>query len=272
LRTRIAAAQLQSSVHPEENLAKAEVAIREAKKQGASMVIFPEVFMAWLAPEAFRASNAQRVAQSLNGPFVQGLARAAKRAEMWLICGMLEMAEPGAEKVYNTTVVFNEHGELVSYYRKTHLFDAFGYRESDVYITGDQLFTPMETPFGRMGLFVCYELRIPEVARTQVVQGVDFFVLPSAWVNGSLKEMHWRHLVMARAIENTAYVLACDQVGNQYMGRSLLVDPLGVVMAEGTEEEGLLYAEIDTQRLVLAREKLPSLQHRRPALYRMMPS
>lgn len=269
MKTRIAAAQLQASAHSDENLAKAEVAIREAAQHGASMVVLPEVFMAWLAPDAFRADNARRAAQSLDGPFVQGLRQAAKQHGVWVISGMLETAEGNAEKVYNTTVVINERGELVTHYRKTHLFDAFGYCESDVYATGDQLFTPLETPFGRMGLFVCYELRIPEIARTQVVQGVDFFIMPSAWVNGSLKELHWRHLVMARAIENTAYMFTCDQVGNQYMGRSLLVDPLGVVLAEGSEDECLLYAEMDTQRLAQAREKLPSLQHRRPDLYKL---
>jgi predicted amidohydrolase len=81
--------------------------------------------------------------------------------------------------------------------------------------------------------------------------------------------MHWRHLIISRAIENTAYLFTCDQVGNQYMGRSLMVDPLGVVLAEGSEEECLLYGEMDTERLVRAREKLPSLQHRRPELYKL---
>lgn len=269
MKTRIAAAQLQPGAHADENLAKAEAAIREAARQGASMVILPEVYMVWLAPDAFRASNARRVAQPLDGPFVQGLRQVAKQQGVWVISGMLETAQNESEKVYNTTVVINERGELLTAYRKTHLFDAFGYCESDVYTTGDRLFTPLETPFGRMGLFVCYELRIPEIARTQAAQGVDFFIMPSAWVNGSLKEMHWRHLIIARAIENTAYLFTCDQVGNQYMGRSLMVDPLGVVLAEGGEEECLLYGEMDTERLARAREKLPSLQHRRPALYRL---
>lgn len=269
MKIRIATAQLQASAYPDENLAKAEAAIKEAAQQGASIVILPEVFMAWLAPDAFRASNARRVAQSLTGSFVQGLRQAARQHGVWVISGMLETAERDAEKVYNTTVVIDGRGDLVTHYRKTHLFDAFGYRESDVYATGDQLFTPLETPFGRMGLFVCYELRIPEIARTQVAQGVDFFIMPSAWVNGSLKELHWRHLVIARAIENTTYLFTCDQVGNQYMGRSLMVDPLGVVLAEGSEDECLLYAEMDTRRLAQAREKLPSLQHRRSDLYRL---
>lgn len=268
--TLIAAAQLRASAHPDENLAKAQSALRRAVARGAKLIIFPEVFMAWLSPGNFKATAARSVSQSLDGPFVRGLMQEARQQGVWVIAGMLETAE-GAEnidKTYNTTVVINDQGQLVTSYRKTHMYDAFGHRESDVFVSADRLFTPIETPFGRMGLFVCYELRIPEIARTQAVQGVDFFVVPTAWVNGPLKEVHWRHLVIARAIENTAYMLTCGQCGNQYMGRSLLVDPMGVVLAEGSEEENLLYAEVDLDRIARVREQLPSLQHRRPALYR----
>lgn len=265
--TLVAAAQLRASAHPDENLAKAQSALRRAATRGAQLVIFPEVFMAWLSPGNFKATAARSVSQSLNGPFVHGLQQEARQQGVWVIAGMLETAE-SADKTYNTTVVIDDQGQLVASYRKTHMYDAFGHRESDVFASADKLFTPIETPFGRMGLFVCYELRIPEIARTQAVQDVDFFVVPTAWVNGPLKEVHWRNLVIARAIENTAYMLTCGQCGNQYMGRSLLVDPMGVVVAEGSEEESLLYAEIDQERIARVREQLPSLQHRRPALYR----
>jgi predicted amidohydrolase len=265
--TLIAAAQLQSSAHPDENLAKAEAVLERAAVRGAKLVIFPEIFMAWLAPHNFKATSARRVAQSLEGPFVRGLMQAARHTGVWVVSGMLETDESSDDKTYNTTVVIDDQGQLVAAYRKTHLYDAFGYRESDVYAQGDRLFTPIDTPFGRMGLFVCYELRFPEVARFQAERGVDFFVMPAAWVNGALKEAHWRNLVTARAIENTTYLFACGQSGNQYLGRSLLVDPMGVVLAEGSEEESLLYAEIDLQRIVRVREQLPSLRHRRTALY-----
>ncbi len=263
----IAAAQLQSSAVPEENLEKACSAIERAARRGAKLIVFPEVYMAWLSPTEMRAERARSVSQPLDGPFVRGLRQAARAAGVWVISGMLETAQETADKVYNTTVVIDERGELLTCYRKTHLFDAFGYRESDVYERGDSLFEPLETPFGRLGLFVCYELRFPEVARYQAARGVDLFIVPSGWVNGSMKEVHWRHLVMARAIENTAYMIACDQVGNQYMGRSLLVDPLGVVLAEGPEGEGILYAEVDLQRVEQVRGVVPSVAHRRAELY-----
>jgi predicted amidohydrolase len=266
--TLFASAQMQPGAVPEENLTKAEGAIALAAQRGAKLIVFPEVYMAWMAPDEMKAERARRVSQPLDGPFVSGLAQAARKSGIWVISGMLETAAQTAGKCYNTTVVIDERGELVAYYRKTHLFDAFGYKESSTFAAGDKLFTPLETPFGRMGLFVCYELRFPEVARYQAERGVDFFIMPSAWVNGSMKEVHFRHLVMARAIENTAYMITSDQVGNQYMGRSLLVDPMGVVLAEGPEGEGMLYADVDLSRIEEVRGKVPSVSHRRAELYR----
>ncbi|WP_160146192.1 carbon-nitrogen hydrolase family protein [Dictyobacter aurantiacus] len=265
--TRIAVAQLASQADPEQNLARASVAIRQAADAGAQLIILPEIFMALLAKENFNAVYARGVSQPLDGSYVSGLRQAAAQANIWVVSGMLETAHRVANRTYNTTVVIDSSGSLLAFYRKTHLYDAFGFRESEVFAAGEQLFTPLETPFGRMGLFVCYELRFPEIARYQAEQGVDFFVMPSAWVVGTLKEMHWQHLVKARAIENTAYMFACDQVGHNYLGRSLLIDPLGVVLAEGTEDECMLYADLDPRRLDIARQTLPALTHRRPDLF-----
>ncbi|GCE48943.1 putative amidohydrolase [Thermosporothrix hazakensis] len=268
--TLIAVAQLQSHVQPEENLPKAVAAINKAASRGAQLVVLPEIFMAWLSHENFNAATARQLAQPLDGPFVTGLRQAAREANIWVVCGTLETAEGTVDKSYNTTVVIDNSGNLVTCYRKTHLFDAFGYLESNVFARGEQLFQPIETPFGRMGLFVCYELRFPEVARAQAAQGADLIVVPAGWVNGSMKEVHWRNLVTARAIENTTYVVACNQVGHQFLGRSLIVDPMGVALAEGPEVESMLYAEIDSQRLAQVRSTVPSVSHRRPELYHLL--
>lgn len=266
--TTIAVAQLQSEIDPQENLTKAVAMIKRAAQRGAGLIILPEIFMANIVKERFSASYARSVSQSLDGSYVTGLRDAAAQAGIWVVSGMLETALETLDKTFNTTVVVDAHGALVSSYRKTHMYDSFGFKESDVFASGDRLFSPLETPFGRMGLFVCYELRFPEIARFQSEQGVDFFVMPSAWVAGALKELHWQHLVAARAIENTAYMLTCDQVGNSYLGRSLLVDPLGVVLSEGTEGECLIYGDIETQRISQVRSLVPALTHRRPELFR----
>ncbi|GER90980.1 hydrolase [Dictyobacter vulcani] len=265
--TMIALAQLQSAADPAQNLAKALATIHQAARRGARLVVFPEIFMALLAKENFTADYARSVSQRVDGAYVSGLQEAAKQAGVWVVSGMLETAEQTVDKTYNTTVLIDDQGTLLRCYRKTHLYDAFGFQESEVFARGEQLFTPLETPFGRMGLFVCYELRFPEIARYQMEQGVDFFVMPSAWVVGALKESHWHHLVTARAIENTAYMFACDQAGNAYVGRSLMVDPSGIVLGEGTEGECVIYGELDLQRLAAVRQTLPALTHRRPELF-----
>src|SRR5579859_1869368 len=262
----IAAAQMQSSSVPAENLAKAEIAIQAAASRGAKLIVFPEIFMAFVAPNDYKPEIVRGRSQSLDGPFVTGLGNLACKFGVWVIAGVLETAEDDARS-YNTTVIFDDTGKLVRWYRKTHLFDAFGFKESDIFAPGDRLFEPLDTPFGRMGLFVCYELRFPEVARYQAERGAELLIMPSGWVNGSMKEVHWRHLVVARAIENTTYMVACDQVGNIYLGRSLLVDPMGVVLAEGSEMEGIIYADIDLQRVHEVRNKVPSVAHRRAELY-----
>jgi predicted amidohydrolase len=207
------------------------------------------------------------IAQPLDGHFVNSLASAAAEAGVWIVFGMLETLAAGGDRPHNTTVVIDATGRIVGSYRKTHLYDAFGMRESALFTPGDELFRPLATPFGCMGLFVCYELRFPEVARRQAEDGADLLVVPSAWVAGPMKEYHWRQLVITRAIENTVYVIAIDQVGNNFVGRSLIVDPMGVVLAEGSEVESMLYTEIDVQRVIEVRGKLPSLGNRRTELY-----
>ncbi len=266
--TLIAAAQMQSSAVPEENLLKAEAALEIARGRGAKLIVFPELFMSWLAPGEFEAAHTRKVSQPLDGPFVTALSEAARQMHVWVVAGTLETARDTESKAYNTTVVINDNGDLVAFYRKTHLFDAFGYKESAAFARGETLFEPLETPFGRMGLFACYELRFPEVARSQVARGVDFFIMPSGWVHGPLKEIQWRHLIIARAVENTAYMIACDQAGHQFLGRSMVVDPMGVVLAEGSEAEGIIYADIDLLRVAEVRGKLPSVSHRWVELYR----
>lgn len=264
----IAVAQMQSSADVQENLVKAETAVVSAARRGAQFIVFPEIYMAWMSPTEYRSEIAHMRSQSLQGSFVSRLSELARREQIWIAAGMLETSEDITKKVYNTTILFDAQGHLVTTYHKTHLFDAFGYEESDVFLPGERLFTPLETPFGRMGLFVCYELRFPEVARTQALRGVDFFIVPSAWVHGPMKEVHWHHLVVARAIENTAYVVACNQSGHQFLGRSLIVDPMGTVLSEGIEKEDLLFAEIDLQRVREVRHKVPCLEHVRSELYR----
>src|SRR5690349_20316889 len=128
----IASAQVKSSAVPEENMAKAEAIIMTAARRNAKLVVFPEVFMAWIAPDEFKPEIARARSQPLDGHFVHGLGLAARNANVWVIAGVLETASATEERTYNTTVVFDDKGNLVTSYRKTHMFDAFGYRESEI--------------------------------------------------------------------------------------------------------------------------------------------
>lgn len=265
----IVMAQLGSTDNKQENLQKAEKALRDSTNlYGADMVVFPEAFMSYFevgTPSEVKLNDAEPI----EGPFVSAMSELASKYGVWVVFGMRESTEYVDDKrVYNSTVIINSAGLIESVYRKTHLYDAFGGKESDTIKPGDALFEPIDTPFGKIGLFVCYELRFPEIARHQALHGADIIIVPSGWVNGPLKEHHWRNLVTTRAIENTVYVVACDHVNKYYMGQSMIVDPMGVVLAQGSENECLIPCRIDLERVQEVRKKLPSHLHRKPSLYK----
>lgn len=268
MKSKFVLAQLDQKGWPEENLANAEKAVAEAvERYQPDMMIFPECFMSHFPTGTDRAV-CLGTAQTLDGPFVTGMRKLAADNGIWIIFGMNEKVEdPEDDRNYNCTVVIDDKGEIVSTYRKTHLYDAFGYKESDDNKPGDKFFEPIDTPFGKIGLFVCYEVRFPEVARYQRSKGADIIIMPTAWVPGPLKSSQFRTLISARAIENTVYMVACDQVGENGMGESVVVDPMGVVVAGAGEVETLICAEIDTDRIEKVRAKLPAYKDRRPELY-----
>lgn len=261
-------AQMASGGQPEVNLEKARnAAARAAERYHPDVMVFPEMFMSYF-PIGTDHAAAPAVSQPLDGPFVTGMRELARQYGFWLVFGMNETVEdPADHRNYNTTVVVNSGGEIVSFYRKTHLYDAFGFRESEINKPGDKFFEPIDTPFGKIGLFVCYEVRFPEVARYQRSKGADVIIMPTAWAAGKLKSLHFRTLVTARAIENTVYMLACDQCGAGAIGESVAVDPMGVPIASGGEAEDLLMVHVDLDRLDEVRAKLPAYKDRRPELY-----
>lgn len=263
----MALAQLGSSDDKNDNLQRAGEFMRRAAEMGASLTVFPEVFMSHF-PEGTELCTIRHNAESIDGAFVDGMRGLAHEHHQWVVFGMNE-APPDAEepRVFNSTLIANADGDLVGVYRKTHLYDAFGAKESDRIRPGDSLFEPIDTPFGKLGLFVCYELRFPEIARYQALRGADVIVVPSGWVRGPMKEYHWKTLVTARAIENTVFILACDQVSDHYCGQSLVVDPMGVPLASAGEEECLVVCDIDLDRIRSVRGKLPSSKHRREELF-----
>lgn len=261
---RVAAAQFSSVIDKVENRRRATAAIVTAAASGASLVVLPEAAMcAFGAPESDLVPHAE----PLDGPFVTSLVDAASATSTTVVAGMFEAAGGG---VYNTVVVVSAGG-VVARYRKLHLFDALGWRESDQLRAGDPDVANLGvSPLGdlTLGVMTCYDLRFPELARVLVDAGATVLAVPAAWVAGPRKADQWGDLLRVRAIENTAYVVAAAQPGPQYSGHSMVIDPLGEpVAALDAEtdggEEALAIADIEAETVARVRAKLPVLEHRR---------
>jgi len=200
------------------------------------------------------------VAEPLDGPFVSLLTSHAARLDTTIVAGMFEQVDGGLP--FNTLVAVNPDG-LVASYRKIHLYDSFGYRESDRLAAGPIQPVVLDVADVRLGLMTCYDLRFPEHARIVVDAGAEVLVLPAAWVAGDDKLHHWRTLATARAIENTVYVVAAAQGGARYTGHSIVVDPLGRVIAEAGSGDETISADISPGTVTAARDVNPSLANRR---------
>lgn len=268
MKFKIALAQAISTGSFEENLKTAQNYAKKAQHAGASIVVFPELFMSTITGKASLAETLDH-AQPLNGSFVNGMRELADELQLWIIFGMRQLsADPSNSRVKNTVVIADGDGQIRATYHKTHLFDAFGAQESKMVAPGKRLFKPIRTPFGKIGLFVCYELRFPEIARYQALHDADLIIVPAAWYRGSLKELHWQTLLQARAIENTVFVAGCNQPReDKCIGNSQVVDPFGVPIARTGADEALVVAEIDLDQIKKVRQKLPSAKQRQPKLY-----
>ncbi|RKS74374.1 putative amidohydrolase [Actinomadura pelletieri DSM 43383] len=259
----VAVAQFAPGVDKDENLATIGKLTDEAVGHGADVVVFPE-FAMFTAPkldERFLDS-----AESLDGPFVTGLGNLATRHGIYVVAGVNErLDDPG--RISNTLLAFGPGGNIVAEYRKIHLYDAFGYKESALVRPGDltdpETFTVDGVTFGMQ---TCYDVRFPEVTRRIVDAGADVLALPADWVPGPLKEDHWRTLVRARAIENTVYVAAAGQCAPTGAGNSMIVDPMGVVTAGLGESAGVASAEVSPERVTAVRKVNPALTLRRFAV------
>jgi deaminated glutathione amidase len=264
---RVALGQLPISPDPAVNLGRVREALTDAARRGADLAVFPE------ATQARFGSDLPAIAEPLDGAFGTGLADAARSTGVALVAGVFEPAPGG--RVYNTAVAFDGAGALVAAYRKIHLFDSLGERESAVVAPGSQ---PVVTDLAgiRTGIMTCYDIRFPELARALVAAGAELIVVPAAWAAGLFKEEHWLTLVRARAIENTVWVAAACQVPDSSapptraptgIGRSLLVDPMGAVRTDLGPFAAVGVADLDPAMTKQVRAMLPSLEHRREDVF-----
>ncbi|MEH3034377.1 MAG: carbon-nitrogen hydrolase family protein [Aeromicrobium erythreum] len=221
------------------------------------LVVLPEATMHDFGPVDH---DLAAVAEPLDGPFVALVAEQARRLGATVVAGLFERTDG---LPFNTLVAVGPDGDVVATYRKIHLYDSFGYRESERLAAGPTEPVLLDVAGTRVGLQTCYDLRFPELSRALVDRGAEALVLPAAWVAGDLKLAHWRTLLTARAIENTVHVAAAAQGGERYTGHSLVVDPLGRVLAEAGDGDDLLAVDLDAQVVQAAREQNPSLANRR---------
>ncbi len=257
--TAIAIAQFAPGVDEATNLRRIGELVAQASARGARLVLLPEYSAYFVDP--FDASLAEH-AQPLDGPFVQALRALAAQHGVHVVAGMVERTDD-AHRVHNTLVAV-DGGGVVARYRKLHLYDAFGQRESD-WIAPGAIEPPQtfEADGIRFGMMTCYDLRFPEVSRTLVDAGADAMLVPAEWVRGPLKEHHWKTLLAARAIENTVYVAAADHPPPLGVGHSTILDPEGVTLAGIGTGEGVAVAVLEAAAIARVRERNPALWLRR---------
>jgi deaminated glutathione amidase len=241
------------------NLDRIEALVTEAATAGAELIVVPEAAMHDFGPPDLPLGP---VAQTLDGEFVHAISRLARQHGATVVAGMFEKSDD-VSRPFNTLIAAGPDGDLLASYRKAHLYDSFGYRESDRLSRSDVAPTVVPTGDFKVGLMTCYDLRFPEFSRALVDAGADVLVVPAAWVRGPLKEDHWTTLLRARAIENTVYVVAAAQTGSAYVGCSAVIDPMGVIICSLGEEEAVATGEVNRARLESVRSRNPSLMNRR---------
>lgn len=261
---KVAGIQMASSPHVPSNMVEAERLIKIAADQGAKIIVLPEYFCIMGNKDTDKVEVRE---EEGNGPIQKFLAKMAKKHKVWVIGGTVPLVSSSAKKIRNSCLVYDDKGHQVARYDKIHLFGldlgTEHYHEENTIEPGDQIIV-VDSPYGKIGLSVCYDLRFPELYRA--MGNVDIIVIPAAFTDTTGKA-HWETLVRARAIENMCYVIAPAQGGYHLSGRethgnSMIVDPWGVVLDRLPRGSGIVIASINTHYQDSLRNSLPALKHK----------
>lgn len=270
---RVAAVQTTATPDRDHNVARAGTLVDAAVRDGAELVVLPELWNVFGTPAVLRAG-----AETLDGPTSAWASATARHHGIWFLAGSIPEAVEGSSLIHNTSCLYTPSGDRVAVYRKIHLFDnevpGAAYTESATVSAGDEIVTAPACGT-TLGLAICYDLRFPEMFRILALRGATVFVLPS-WFTAVTGRAHWEVLLRARAIENACFVVAPDQAGTPAAGtdgevaaygHSAIVDPWGTVLAVAPDGEGHVCADLDLGHLEQTRCRLPSLANRRPGTY-----
>jgi nitrilase len=269
---RVAAIQMASGSHVAANLHEVARLIGDAVSMGANLIVLPENFALMAMQPVDNISISETIG---TGRIQDFLAQQAARYETWLVGGTIPMVTTAANKFRAASLVFDNTGKCIARYDKMHLFDVTAapdehYCESAVIEAGSQPVV-IDTPFGRLGLAICYDLRFPELFRCMLEQGVELIAVPSAFT-ATTGKVHWEILVRARAIENLCYVIAANQGGYHVNGRethgnSMIVDPWGIVLTRLNRGSGVICADISLEKQANVRRNFPAHRHRKIDCY-----
>jgi deaminated glutathione amidase len=266
---RAALVQMKSSVDKNKNLSYSLKLIGRAAQKKAQLICFPEFQMAY-SPAEQKPETLHEIAEKINGDFISALSNSAKKNKINVVATIYEIINTNKQnqKVFDTAVIINERGKIQSVYRKIHLYDALGFKESKKLLAGNIIEKPTRTSVGNLGLQICYDMRFPEISRILTVNGANILVSPSAWVAGFMKQEHWEIMLKSRAIENGVYVIAPNQLGNIYCGHSMVIEPFGATLIDMGNREGMEILDIDNSRIETVRRTLPLLRNRRTDVYK----
>jgi len=266
---RAALVQMKSSVDKNKNLSYSLKLIGRAAQKKAQLICFPEFQMAY-SPAEQKPETLHEIAEKINGDFISALSNSAKKNKINVVATIYEIINTNKQnqKVFDTAVIINERGKIQSVYRKIHLYDALGFKESKKLLAGNIIEKPTRTSVGNLGLQICYDMRFPEISRILTVNGANILVSPSAWVDGFMKQEHWEIMLKSRAIENGVYVIAPNQLGNIYCGHSMVIEPFGATLIDLGNREGMEILDIDNSRIDTVRRTLPLLENRRTDVYK----
>ena len=260
--------QMKTAATPAENIVKIKTMLRQAKAAGADMAVLPEMCCCPYENSAF-----VQFAMKWDDPFLMEIAETAKELGLYVVAGSVPLSSKG--KIYNASFVYNDKGNQIALHRKTHLFDinvpgGQYFMESDTFTAGKDV-TAFNTPWGKMGLMICYDIRFPELSRLLALEGVQAIFVPAAF-NMTTGPAHWEMSFRMRALDNQVFMIGCAparDMESSYTawGHSMAADPWGAVIGQMDETEGILTVELDMARVDTVRQQLPLLKHRRTDMY-----